>query len=241
MKILPRKKEPEDYDIAKKLKEGFTYAFNFEPIRSILLLLGLVSLMAMHIVLMPVFAKDIFHGGPHTLGFLMAANGVGALAGAMYLASRKSVLGLGKLIAIASGVFGSGLMAFALSRLLWLSMLIMSFTGFGMIVQMASSNTILQTIADDDKRGRVMSLYAMAFQGMAPIGSLLGGSLASSIGAPNTLLVGGFFCLLGSLMFAKKLPVLRQMVRPTYVRMGIISEVSPETQVVVMQREDYQR
>ena len=207
------------------MKEGFTYAFGFAPIRFILFLLALVSLMGMpYTVLMPIFAKDILHGGPHTLGFLMAASGMGAVAGAIFLASRKSVLGLGRIIVAASIIFGSGLITFSLSHVLWLSLFLLVFTGFGMMVQMASSNTILQTIVEDDKRGRVMSLYAMAFMGMAPFGSLLAGSLASKIGAPNTLMIGGVSCILGSFMFAKKLPLIREMVRPIYLKKSIISE-----------------
>jgi MFS family permease len=176
--------------------------------------------------LVPVFAKDILHGGSQTYGFLMAASGMGAVIGAVYLASRRSVLGLGRIIAIASGIFGIGLISFSLSHVLWLSLFLLMLTGFGMMVHMASSNTILQTMVDDDKRGRVMSLYTMSFMGMAPFGSLLGGSLASKIGAPYTLIIGGAFCILGSFMFTKKLPSIREMVRPIYIRKGILSEKS---------------
>jgi len=166
------------------------------------------------------------NGGSQTYGFLMAASGMGAVIGAVYLASRRSVLGLGRIIAIASGIFGIGLISFSLSHVLWLSLILMMLTGFGMIVHMASSNTILQTMVDDDKRGRVMSLYTMSFMGMAPFGSLLGGSLASKIGAPYTLIICGAFCILGSFMFTKKLPSIRKMVRPIYIRKGILSEKS---------------
>jgi MFS family permease len=175
-------------------------------------------------VLMPVFAKHILHGGPHTLGFLLGASGVGATVGAIYLASRTSVLGLGKLIVIASSIFGIGLIAFSISRILWLSLLLLVLTGFGMMVQMASSNTVLQTIVEEDKRGRVMSLYTMAFMGMAPFGSLLAGSLASKIGAPGTIMTSGIACIFGSILFAKRLPSLREVVRPIYVKKGIILE-----------------
>jgi MFS family permease len=156
----------------------------------------------------------------------MGASGVGALAGALYLASRKSVLGLGKIIPLAASVFGAGLIAFSLSHVLLFSLGLMLITGFGMIVQMAASNTILQTIVDEDKRGRIMSFYTMAFMGMTPFGSLLAGSLASKIGAPNTLLIGGVTCLLGAAVFAKRLPELRKIARPIYVRMGIIPEIA---------------
>lgn len=228
MKIPRRKREMQNRQVIQGLKEGFSYAFGFAPIRSLLLLLGLVSLMGMpYQVLMPIFAGKILHGGPHTLGFLMAASGCGALAGTIYLASRKSVLGLGRIIVISSSLFGIGLITFSLSRVLWLSFLLMSLTGFGMMVQMASTNTVLQTIVEEDKRGRVMSFYAMAFMGMVPFGSLLVGSLANHIGAPYTVMIGGIACILGSVMFAKKLPSLRKIARPVYVEKGIISEELP--------------
>ena len=207
--------------------EGFHYAFGFSPIRNILLLLALVSMMGMpYAVLMPVYARDILHGGPHTLGFLMGATGVGALAGALSLASRKSVVGLGRWIAVAAGTFGLGLIAFSFSHTLWLSIILLFVVGAGMMVQMASSNTIIQTIADDDKRGRVMSFYTMSFVGMAPLGSLLAGTLADVIGAPMTLLISGIAVVLGAMAFANQLSVLRKEVRPIYVKLGIIPEVS---------------
>jgi len=227
MKIIPKNLKLQSSRVWYGLKEGFTYASAFAPIRAVLLLLGLVSLMGMpYIVLMPVFAKDILHGGPHALGFLMGASGVGALVGAFYLASRRTVLGLGRLIALAASIFGLGLIAFSLSRVLWLSLPLMLMTGFGQMVQMASSNTVLQTIVDDDKRGRIMSFYTMAFMGMTPFGSLFAGSLASSIGAPYTLFIGGITCLMGSAFFAHRLPALRKIVRPIYVSMGIIPEIA---------------
>jgi MFS family permease len=170
------------------------------------------------------FARDIFHGGPYALDFLMAASGSGVLIGAIFLASRKSVVGLGKMIAIASSLFGAGLIAFSLSRVFPLSTLFLLLIGFRMITQTASSNTMLQTIVDDDKRGRVMSFCAMAFTGTMSFGSLLGGTLASRIGAPSILLIGGIVCLLGSMTFAKRLPALRTLVRSIYVKKGVISE-----------------
>jgi MFS family permease len=233
MKIRSKKRETQDTRVWQGLKEGFTYAFGFEPIRSLLLLLGLVSLMGMpYTVLMPIFADKILHGGPQTLGFLLGASGVGALAGAIYLASRKSVLGLGRIIVIASSLFGIGLIAFSLSRLLWVSLLLMIMIGFGMMVQMTSSNTVLQTIVEEDKRGRVMSFYTMAFMGTVPFGSLLAGSLASKIGAPGTVIIGGVACILGSILFAIKLPSLRSMTRPVYVKKGIILEEHSEIQKI---------
>jgi MFS family permease len=226
---ITAKKVAQKAQIARGLREGFEYAFGFAPIRFILLFLGLISLAGMpYMILMPIFAKDILHGGPQTLGFLMAATGTGAVAGALFLASRKSVLGLGRVIVIASGVFGTGLIAFSLSHVLWLSLLMLVLTGLGMMVQMASSNTILQTIVEDDKRGRVMSFYTMSFMGVAPFGSLLAGSLAEAIGAPNTVRIAGISCLLGSYLFARRLPLLRGMIRPIYLKKGIILEESPQ-------------
>jgi MFS family permease len=227
MKITSHKRFSKKTQVLKEFKEGFSYAFSFPPMRSILLFLGWISLVGMaYATLMPVYAKNILHGGPQTYGFLMAASGLGAVIGAIYLASRRSVLGLGRIIAIASGIFGIGLISFSLSRLLWLSYLLLLLTGFGMMVHMASSNTILQTMVDDDKRGRVMSLYVMAFSGAAPFGSLAGGSLAGIIGAPFTLIIGGVLCISGSFLFARKLPALRTMVRPIYLRKGIVREES---------------
>lgn len=230
MKITTRERESQVTLLFQRLREGFIYALGFSPIRDILLLIGLISLAGMpYSVLMPVFARDILHGGPSTLGFLMATWGMGALVGAIYLASRKSVMGLEKMIAIASTIFGIGLVAFSLSHILWLSLLLLLLTGFGMMVQMASSNTILQTIVDDNKRGRVMSIYTMAFIGTAPFGSLLAGGLASRIGAPNTLTIGGTLCILGSLIFASRLSSLKKMVHPIYARAGITSETASGT------------
>jgi MFS family permease len=227
MKMTPNKRESEKTHVWQGLKEGFAYAFGFPPIRSILFFLGWVSLVGMaNTTLMPVFAKDILHGGPQTYGFLMGAIGVGAIIGAIFLASRRSVLGLGRIISIASAILGIGLISFSLSHLLWLSLFLLLLTGFGMMVHMASSNTILQTMVDDNKRGRVMSLYTMAFMGMAPFGSLAGGSLAGRIGAPYTLIIGGTSCILGSFLFARKLPLIRKMVRPIYIRKGVLSEKS---------------
>ena len=218
-------REAEKTHVLQGFKEGFIYAFGFPPIRTILFFLSWLSLVATaNATLMPVFAKDILHGDSKTYGFLMAAIGVGAIIGAIFLASRRSVLGLGRIIAIASSIFGIGLISFSLSHALWLSLSLLLLTGFGMMVHMASSNTILQTMVDDDKRGRVMSLYVMAFMGMAPFGSLVGGSLAGRIGAPSTLIIGGASCILGSFMFFRKLQSIREMVRPIYIKKGILSE-----------------
>jgi MFS family permease len=208
------------------IREGFAYAFGFPPIRALLLLLALVSLAGMpYTVLMPVFAEAL-GGGASTFGFLTGASGVGALGGALYLASRRSVLGLGRTIVLATTTFGLALMAFAVSGHLWLSLLLMLLLGGGMMVQMASSNTILQTIVEEDKRGRVMSFYSMAFLGMSPFGSLLAGLLAHAIGASWTVFLGGITCVLAAGVFALRLPHMRKLVRPLYVRLGILPEVA---------------
>jgi len=222
MKVTPPEIKHKQTHILRELREGFSYAFGFAPIRYIILLLGLVSLVGIpYQLLMPVFAKDILHGGPETLGFLTAACGIGALAGAVYLASRSSFLRFGRIVPVAAGIFGVGLIAFSLSNILAVSLLLMVLTGFGMMIQLTSSNTTLQNMVDDDKRGRVMAFYTMAFVGTTPFGSLLAGSLANAIGAPNTLIVGGICCILGSIIFLRKLPTLMELARPVYERKGI--------------------
>ncbi|MDO8525629.1 MAG: MFS transporter, partial [Candidatus Omnitrophota bacterium] len=227
MKISARPLEKRAPDMLKELKEGFVYTFGFPPIRFIILLLAVISLMgASYAVLMPVFARDILKGGPETFGLLMAGGGVGALVATLYLASRRSIVGLGKLIPISSGVFSAGLILFALSHNVILSMSLLAIAGFGFMAHMAASNTILQTIVDDDKRGRVMSFYSMAFMGMTPIGSLLAGVLAVKIGAANTLILGASCCIAASAAFAAKLPLIKKLVHPIYRKIGIIPEVA---------------
>jgi MFS family permease len=213
--------------ILHELREGFVYAYTFGPIRIILLLVALVSLMGMpYAVLVPVFAKDILHGGAHTFGFLMTAAGSGALAGTLYLASRRSVLGLGRVIVTATILFAVGIASFAFSGNYILSLAALVLSGFGAMTLVASCNTILQTILDEDKRGRVMSFFTMAFIGMAPFGSLGAGVMAGIIGPRDTLLIGSAGCLVGAAIFARQLPLIRAKVRPIYVRMGIIREVA---------------
>jgi MFS family permease len=213
----------------QELRAGWAYVSGSPPIRSILLLLALVSLVGMpYTVLMPVFASKILHGGPHTLGFLMAATGVGALTGAVFLANRRSVVGLGRVIPMMSALFGAGLIGFSLSRTLWLSLLLLLVTGIGFMVQMSASNTLLQTLVDDDKRGRVMSFYTMSIMGVTPFGSLMAGGLAHRFGAPHTLLIGGIGCLLAAAWFASLLPRLRERVRPIYIEKGILPLMAAE-------------
>ncbi|MFA6142062.1 MAG: MFS transporter [Candidatus Omnitrophota bacterium] len=227
MKVPARMAEDVKRDIFADLKEGFRYAYDFLPIRYILMLLSMISLAGMsYVVLMPVFAKDILHGGPGTFGFLMASAGTGAILATLYLASRKTVVGLARLIPVFGTLFSIGIIAFSMSRTIILSLFILGFAGFGFMAHMAASNIILQTVVDDDKRGRVMGLYAMAFIGTAPFGSLLAGALASLIGATNTLIIGGAVCIIASAYFASKLPLIRKAVHPIYRKIGIIPEIA---------------
>jgi MFS family permease len=212
------------------LREGFNYVSSFLPVRSALTLLALVSMLGMpYTVLMPAIATKLLHGGPHTLGFLMTGSGVGALLGAFYLASRKSVLGLGRIMARSAAVFGTGLIAFSFSRSLALSIAILTVVGAGMMVTMASTNTIVQTIVREDLRGRVMAFYSMAFMGTAPIGALLAGAIAERIGPTNTILGGGVGCIAAATWYALRLPRLREIVRPIYIERGIIvADIEPD-------------
>jgi MFS family permease len=227
MRLPERHLEARTGPMLADFKEGYSYAVKSRPIRSVLLLLAVVSLMGTpYTVLLPVIAKQVLGGGASTLGMLTAASGLGALGGAVYLASRQTVVGLGRVIVVSTAAFGVGLMAFSRVSVLWLSLPLMFLTGGGMMLQMAASNTILQTIVEEDKRGRVMSLFAMAFFGTVPFGSLMAGVLATRLGAENTILVGGAVCVVASLVFLRQLPALRRMVRPIYVKMGILPEIA---------------
>jgi MFS family permease len=236
------------------LAQGFRYTFGFPPIRDILLLLSLTSLMGMHMVLMPVFAKDILHGDPRTYGSLVSFVGAGALLGALYLASRRSVVGLDRIIGLGPILMGLCAIVFAyfaasvgitahptaattvaLGRpwiavpmhlpawtTLPISWALMAGCGFAIMVQMASSNTLLQTVIEDEKRGRVMSFYALSFMGMAPFCSLMAGSLAQHIGAPNTVAIGSLAMIIGALLYLSRLGARRVQLQPTYERLGIV-------------------
>jgi MFS family permease len=202
MRLPVKEKTAESKSVLKGLIEGYSYSFRHIPIRNILLHLCIMSFIGMPAtVLMPYFARDQLHGGPGTLGLLSSFSGLGALIGVLYLASRKNTLGLTKLIAITSAVFGMGLVGFSFSSSFILSMTLVFFMGFGMIVQMAACNTILQTVVQEEMRGRVMSLYAMAIAGMVPFGSLIVGMLSSEIGSPHTVLICGFSCVAASILF----------------------------------------
>jgi len=224
MRLAPRARIRATTRVSEDLAVGFRYVTRFVPVRSALLLLALVSVMGMpYQVLMPAISAGVLHGGPHTLGFLMTAAGAGALAGALYLASRRSVLGLGRAMAVAATTFGIGLVAFSFSRSLWLSLVLLPIVGAGMMITMAATNTIIQTIVEEELRGRVMAFYTMAFLGTAPIGSLIAGVAADRIGPQRTILLGGVACIAAGMWFMYRLPLLREIVRPIYVERGILA------------------
>ncbi len=213
--------------VLERLREGFGYAAEFQPIRALLLHLGAVALVGMpYVVLLPVFADTVLGGGARTLGLLMSGAGLGALIGALWLATRPSVRGLSLVITVAAAVFGVGLVCFSASRALPLSMALLVVTGGGMMVMSASTNTVLQTVVPPALRGRVMSLYTMAFMGMGTIGSLAAGWLATRFGAPPTVALGGLGCIAAAAWFARQRAALRDHVRPIYRELGIIPEVA---------------
>jgi MFS family permease len=225
MKLKVREVRNRGTQIIRELKDGLDYTFGFAPIRHLIILLSISSMMGMsYSVLMPVFAKEILHGDSYTYGFLMGAAGFGALLGALVLASRESVLKLGRLVPASAFLFGAGLIILSFSKIFPVALFLMVFIGLGMMLQTAASNTILQTITDDDKRGRVMSFYTMAIMGTAPFGSLLAGWLAKVVGAPWTIFLGGLATIIGALFFLRKLPDLQRLVLPVYIKMGIIPE-----------------
>jgi MFS family permease len=227
MTLRPAAPRPEPKHIVHELREGFRYAASSQPIRVMLMLLGVVSLVGMPFtVLMPLIATQRLGGGAHTLGFLMAAVGLGALGGAVRLALRRSVVGLGRTIVTSAIVFGLTLVAFAASQKIWLSWPLLIVVGFSMMLQTASTNTVLQTILEERMRGRVMAFYTMAVMGTAPFGSLIAGALADRIGAPWTIAGGGLVCASAAGYFTAQLPRLREQVRPIYQRLGILPEVA---------------
>jgi MFS family permease len=226
--LLLMRIKPLDFQLSKasmfeQMREGWDYVRTFRPIRSILLLFSLVSLMGYsYAVLLPIFAGQVLHGGATTLGWLTAASGVGALASALSLAVRKSVVGLTRMLQIATVMLGCALILFGLSHTLWLSLVLMAIVGFGMIQAASVSNTIIQSLVPEDKRARAMSYYTMAFFGSAPFGSLLAGVLAHRIGAPHTVFVTGAFCIAGSVWFTFEQPKIKAVMRPIYQEMGLL-------------------
>lgn len=222
MNIRSRSIAQTEKDILEGLKEGFLYTFGSLPIRFIILLLTVMSIMGTsYMILMPVYAKDILGGGPKTFGILMASAGVGSIAATLFLAARKDVKKFLNFIPIFSLIFAFSLVLFSFSRSFWLSFFLMAIVGFAFMIHMAASNTIIQTIVDDDKRGRVMSFYTMAFIGMAPFGSLIAGSLASRIGATPALAISGTFCIIAAFLFAGKVPALKKIINPLIDRRTI--------------------
>jgi MFS family permease len=267
MRLKPHQRRASHPPVFKSLREGFRYAFDFKPIRAILLMLAAVSFLSMpYSTLMPAVDSKVIHHSyevprqaelvgkagqaanippvtvslaghsftfpyERTYSMFLASIGVGAIVGALYLASRRSVLGLGKVIAVATVILGAGMIGFSLSNQLWVSMLLLTCTGFGFMVQMASSNTMLQTLVDEDKRGRVMSFYMMSFQGTAPLGALAAGWGAYALGKIHgeqiTIGIAGGVAILAALAFATRLPMLRAQTRPLYLRLGILTEAAP--------------
>lgn len=223
MRVHVERVKREAASMVEQLREGWEYVSSFIPVRAILLLFALVSLMGMpYVVLMPIFAAKVLHGGAHTLGFLMGAAGVGALISALSLVVRKSVRGLLKMLPISAAAFGVGLVCFGFSDVTWLSLLLMVVVGFGMMQGLTASNTIIQTLVPEEKRGRVMSYYTAAFVGMAPWGSLLAGGLAHWIGAPRTVMLTGSCCIVGAALFTARMQRIRAHMRPVYIELGIV-------------------
>lgn len=211
------------------LIEGFHFVWRHRPIRALLLLLGLVSLVGMpYTVLMPVFVDRILQGGPQELGLLISASGLGALVGALSLAARKDVHGLGRWVALASTGFGVSLILFSLSHSIWVSAALLVPVGFFMIVQMAASNTLIQVMVPDHLRGRVMAVYTMMVMGMATFGGLYAGSLAQQLGAPVTMAIGGVACIVGSALFGSRLPILRNEARQFIVSQNMAAGNPPD-------------
>ena len=223
MRIQPAEIQRTVASMWERMREGWDYVRTFRPIRSILLLFTLISLMGYsYAVLLPIFAGQVLHGSAYTLGCLAGAAGVGALTSGVSLAIRKSVVGLTRMVQIASGMLGCALILLGLSHTLWISLLLMVFVGFGLMQCAAASNTIIQSLVTDDKRARVMSYYTMAFFGGSPFGSLLAGALAHRIGAPHTVMINGAFCIAGSLWFALERPKIRVFMRPIYRELGLL-------------------
>ena len=225
MRVQPKSAEAAGRRVLHSLKEGAQYVAGHKPILSLLLLLATLSLVGMpYAVLMPVFAKDILHGDSFTQGCLTSAVAVGAIIAAIFLASRNSVRGLGKILTAAVALFGAAVLGFSRSTHLWLSLGLLVFTGFATMTLMASCNTLIQTLVDDDKRGRVMSFYTISFVGLGPFGSLLVGALAARLGAPAAVFINGLGCLAAAIVFWIWLPRFLTLIQPAFGRMGIAAE-----------------
>jgi MFS family permease len=232
MRIKPVESAPAKAGMMTQLREGWTYVTGSLPLRNILLLFAVVSLMGWpFMTLMPVFAAQVLHGGPHTMGFLTGAVGFGAFLAAMSMVLRRTMRGLEIWLPQSAFLFGIGLIFFGFSHWQWLSILLMVVTGFGMIKGLVSSNTILQTLTDDQMRGRVMSYYTLAMLGMAPFGTLLTGVVANAIGAPRTVMISGVLCIAGGLWFFSQLGKIRADMQPIYQQKGIAPSVDAEQEL----------
>ena len=234
MRLPPHLTAPPRTPVLAEAHAGVRYAWGFTPVRAILLLLTVANLLGMpYQVLLPVFATDMLHGDAHTLGRLTAASGVGAILGALYLASRDSVLGFGRVLVLSTGLFSLGLVGLSYASHEGVAWLALIGTSGGMMVLSTASNTVLQTIVDEEKRGRILSLYTMVFMGTAPVGSLVAGSMATQLTAPQMVRIGGLCCLVGALVFARYLPLLREMIRPIYANLGLIQTATLQTQTTI--------
>jgi MFS family permease len=234
MHLPPHPTAPPRTPVLAEAHAGVRYAWGFTPVRAILLLLTVANLLGMpYQVLLPVFATDMLHGDAHTLGRLTAASGVGAILGALYLASRDRVVGFGRVLVLSMGLFSLGLVGLSSASHEGVAWLTLIGASGGMMVLSTASNTVLQTIVEEEKRGRILSLYTMVFLGTAPVGSLVAGSLARQLTAPQMVRIGGLCCLVGALVFARHLPALRAMVRPLSATRGLLQDTTVRTQTAM--------
>jgi MFS family permease len=231
MKLGPLRTASKDSSPFEHIAEGFRFVRRTKPILALVLLIGLVSLVAVpYSVLMPIFADRVLHSGAHGLGILMGATGIGALLGALTLAIRRGVQGLGRVVGLSAAGFGVSLILFAFSRSLWLSVALLVPVGYGVMLQMSSSNTLIQAMVPDELRGRAMAMYTMMFMGMAPVGSLFAGALADKIGAPWTVAIGGLGAIAGAAVFLRRLPSLRFEAQQLIVAQGL-SPAEPSKEI----------
>jgi len=222
MKLGPLHQVVKEAPALEHIMEGFRFVRRTAPMKAVMLLIGLVSLVAVpYSVLMPIFADRILHGGARGLGILMGATGVGALLGALTLATRRGTQGLGRWIAFSAMSFGISLILFSFSRWFWLSTVLLVPVGYSVMLQMSSSNTLIQAMVPDELRGRIMAVYTMMFMGMAPMGSLFAGALAARIGAPWTVAIGGFGAMIGAAIFFRKIPAIRVEARRLIMAQGL--------------------
>jgi MFS family permease len=222
MKLGPLRTAPKGSSPFEHIVEGFRYVWRTAPLHALILLIGLVSLVAVpYSVLMPIFADRVLHRGAHGLGILMGAAGVGALFGALTLAVRRNLRGLGRVVGLSAVGFGVSLILFSFSKSFWLSVVLLIPVGYAVMLEMSGSNTLIQSMVPDELRGRAMAMYTMMFMGMAPIGSLLSGALAGAIGAPFTVALGGLGAIIGGIAFVRRWPALRSQARELLIAQGV--------------------